>query len=200
MSRTRHVFDLSDPEHIRRKALKRITVEPDGCWRWSGMHTHDGYAVIQAKAVGKGWVPARLHRLLYVLDHQGDDPISLHHQCHHRWCVNPSHLVPTTPQEHRADHHLKTVCAKGHPLEGDNLLNAADGHHRCRTCAYERDKLWRRSKSTFNRGEHKTHCKHGHPWILENIYTKPKTGHRSCRLCEKDIAARRKARLAAGAP
>ncbi|HEX7276037.1 MAG TPA: hypothetical protein VF244_01560 [Acidimicrobiales bacterium] len=188
--RTRHVFDLSNTDHILRKVHRRVTVEPDGCWRWAGSHTHDGYARIQAKVIGKGWVGARLHRLLYVIQHEGEDPVSLHHACHHRWCVNPDHLVPTTPQEHRAEHHRQTECPKGHPLSGDNLLVKPDGRPRCRACANERNKQYRRAASTFARGEHKTHCKHGHPWVPENIYTKPKTGHQECRTCMAERSVR----------
>jgi hypothetical protein len=74
-------------------------------------------------------------------------------------------------------------------MEGDNVMVKPDGKRRCRTCANERDKQYSRAKSTFHRGEHKTHCKYGHPWVPENIYTR-KTGYRECRLCIKDRTAR----------
>lgn len=31
----------------------------------------------------------------------------------------------------------------------------------------------------------RTHCKNGHPWVEENIYANPNTGHRRCKLCKK---------------
>ncbi len=149
------------------------------------MHTHDGYAIIQAKVIGKGWVPARVHRLLYVLVH-GGDPEQLHHTCHHEWCINPEHVVETEPKEHKAEHHRYTVCRRGHAMAGHNVMVAADGKRRCRTCSNERSKGYGRAKSTFNRGDHKTECKYGHPWVPENIYTKPSTGHRACRTCQRE--------------
>lgn len=36
-----------------------------------------------------------------------------------------------------------------------------------------------------SQGALKTHCKHGHPWIEENIYTAPETGRRSCKICRR---------------
>lgn len=32
------------------------------------------------------------------------------------------------------------------------------------------------------KGELKTHCKHGHPWIPENIYVRT-NGHQMCKVC-----------------
>lgn len=41
--------------------------------------------------------------------------------------------------------------------------------------------------------ELKSHCKHGHAYVEENIYVSPKTGTRSCKTCtRKRVAARRK--------
>ena len=41
-------------------------------------------------------------------------------------------------------------------------------------------------------GQKQTHCKHGHPFTLENTYRDPKNGYRQCRICRL-YAARRSA-------
>lgn len=66
------------------------------------------------------------------------------------------------------------------------------GKRFCRVCANERSRESHRARSSFNRGDHKTECVRGHPWIEENIYVKPSTGHRSCRACHREDEARKR--------
>lgn len=169
-------------------------------WEWTGRKSKDGYGIMFVPAGSNKQRGERVHRLVYRIFVGPIGPFHLHHKvdiCGMRACCQPDHLEPLDFTDHNHAHR-RTECAKGHPLEGDNLMLKPDGHPRCRICANERDKQWRRSKSTFARGDHKTHCKRGHPWVPENIYTKPKTGHRACRQCMREdnraAAARRKNR------
>ena len=67
-------------------------VDTDGCWRWLGARTWDGY--------GRVWHDrrsARAHRVTYALL-VGPVPAGhvLDHLCRVRDCVNPTHLEPVT--------------------------------------------------------------------------------------------------------
>ena len=37
---------------------------------------------------------------------------------------------------------IKTLCKRGHPLDGENLYITPDGKRRCRTCRREANKRW----------------------------------------------------------
>jgi hypothetical protein len=161
-------------------------------WEWVGRKSKDGYGVMLVPAGPYKQRTERVHRLVYRIFVGPIGPFPLHHDvdlCHLPACCNPAHLEPLTDEEHGLAHR-SGKCSKGHDLIGNNLMLKPDGRPRCRRCAYERDNLASRAKSSFHRGEHKTHCKYGHLWIPENIYTKPSTGHRECRLCIKDRTAR----------
>lgn len=63
----------------------------------------------------------------------------LHHICNNRLCVNPSHLIAVTRQEHRKIHGAvgitlayknATTCKLGHPLDG----RAKTGQRFCLKC------------------------------------------------------------------
>lgn len=121
----------------------------DGCWHWTGTLSAAGYGVLDAQG---HWIA---HRWAY--EHfvgPIPDGLDLDHTCHnpaldcpggaeclHRRCVNPAHLEPVTRRENLArSRHTpagrppSTECAKGHPLEGDNLYFDSDGRRRCRAC------------------------------------------------------------------
>lgn len=125
---------------------------PDGCWHWTGPLSPAGYGVLDARG---RWIA---HRWAY--EHfvgPIPDGFDIDHACHnpdpdcpggdaclHRRCVNPAHLEPATRRENLSRSRHTTVgrppateCAKGHPLEGDNLYFDSDGRRRCRTCSRE---------------------------------------------------------------
>lgn len=74
---------------------ERISVQPDGCWLWTGGTRH-GYG-----ATGNTTV----HRFVYeTLVGPIPDGHHLHHECRNRACCRPSHLTPLTPSEHAQLH------------------------------------------------------------------------------------------------
>lgn len=80
------------------KVGKQITPQPNGCWAWRNDLTTYG----TVNAVGR---PMRAHRYVYdVLVGPVPDGHHLHHKCQNPGCVNPDHLEPLTPSEHRAEH------------------------------------------------------------------------------------------------
>lgn len=197
MGNQRIRVDMSDPGRLWGQVARRIVTGPK-CWSWAGAHGTKGYPIVSVRVLGqrRSHQNVPVHRLLYLLAHPETDlDAEIHHQCHHQWCVNPFCVEDKTVSEHRKEHPRRVQnpqrerCHRDHPLSGDNLIVTASGKRRCRTCANDRNRRYRRAKSTFARGEHKTHCKYGHDWIPENIYTRP-SGHRECRLCIKERFSR----------
>lgn len=179
--------------------VERLVPMDSGCVEWPGTAMESGYC-----CVGYQSRPWLIHRLLYVTF---VGPIAkgldLHHSCRNRRCVNMEHLRPVTRKEHvHLDntfarlHALKTHCPKGHPYEGDNVLqeNDREGPHRkCRTCLHER-RIARRKG-----GQHgtETHCPQGHPYAGGNLVFENGRLHRRCRTCRNKRAHTRYERLKA---
>ncbi len=130
----------------------RYRVDPDGCWRWIGYVSPDGYG-----RYSTGY-PARrdtmAHRIAYV---EWVSPIpkgmTIDHLCRVRSCVNPAHMEMTTFQVNidrrdttniGARNREKTHCPKGHPLDEANTMveiNKSGRHRKCRICANARRRL-----------------------------------------------------------
>lgn len=123
------------------------------CWLWLGQKTGDGYGLIRRKDdKNKSY---RVHRVIYEI-FIDDIPkgLVLDHLCRTPSCVNPLHLEAVTCKENilrgigpTANNKRKTHCAKGHKLEGKNLLKSATlGYRRCRTCINEIYRRYRKNK------------------------------------------------------
>ena len=78
---------------------------PDGCWRWKGAKTVDGYGTF-----GGGGLPftARAHRVSWEL-FVGPIPEGAHvlHRCDNPGCVNPEHLWLGTAKDNSDDKYAK---------------------------------------------------------------------------------------------
>jgi hypothetical protein len=80
----------------------------DGCWHWTGA-TKAGY--------GKCYEPITLralyaHRVSWQLQWgEIPDGYVIHHRCHNKLCVRPSHLSLETASDHVRDHADHRRCA-----------------------------------------------------------------------------------------
>lgn len=124
--------------------------ESGGCRRWTGyLNPRTGYGQFNLGNQSTGLA----HRVAYTLACGViPDGMQLDHLCRNRWCVNPEHLEPVTATENarRGDAGLnqrsKTHCPKGHPYDEANTYLYPAGFRRCRTCAREHDRKYRRGK------------------------------------------------------
>jgi HNH endonuclease len=127
----------------------KVPIGADGCWEWTAGRFSTGY--------GAFWCDMQLHgahRVAYELAH-GPVPEGLWvlHHCDNPPCVNPEHLHVGTPglnvaereaRGRRPNTPLKTRCAQGHELAGDNLRIVGD-RRRCVTCSRTKAReSWRR--------------------------------------------------------
>lgn len=101
-----------------------------GCWVWQKSQVGAGYGGISFN--GR---KTTTHRLSYIL-FKGPIPVGLEidHLCRNRLCCNPEHLEAVTRKVNRRraiPFNLKSVCKRGHPLSGYNLLPR---HRNCRIC------------------------------------------------------------------
>lgn len=113
--------------------IKRITVDENDCWIWTGHILVNGYGT------GNG---GRIHRVVYeLLIGKIPDGLVIDHLCRVRACCNPKHLEPVTAQENvlrgeglAAINSAKIYCDSGHSLSGSNLYIKPNGCRNCREC------------------------------------------------------------------
>lgn len=111
-----------------------------GCWVWTGTmnerqpgcfyaHFYDGRKVVSA------------HRFSYELAHGPIGNLELHHVCKNTLCVNPDHLEPLDSKAHGATRRggFRSICKRGHVLEGANVYTAPSGRRTCVACRHFRD-------------------------------------------------------------
>lgn len=81
----------------------RITVDPSGCWLWTGAKHPTGYGIV--KVAGKQWV---VHRYVSTLV-AGEIPTETHilHSCDTPLCSNPAHLWRGSHADNMADKRSK---------------------------------------------------------------------------------------------
>lgn len=78
--------------------LKRIEIDPHGCWIYRGSRNRGGYGTCSTLAGNR-----LVHVISYAL-HCGEPPDQLvvSHACHNPACCNPVHLQPITQKENVA--------------------------------------------------------------------------------------------------
>lgn len=127
--------------------LRRVIVSESGCWMWGAAKGRGGYGVFSFYDKGTtGFHTVIAHRFSYRAAH-GNLPRQLDHLfCDTPACVNPFHVVPTTPRENTlrssnpaAINARKTHCKNGHEFTDANTLRINSGR-RCRICKRLRER------------------------------------------------------------
>ena len=131
--------------------MANVIPEPNsGCWLWVGATNKTGYGSFHPQRSN----PTNAHRWLFKeTTGMNLNGLSVCHKCDLPVCVNPQHMFPGTQKENIQDAARKgrkkhqpwrkpvakrTLCYKGHPLEGDNVYLHKDGRRRCLVCANRR--------------------------------------------------------------
>lgn len=83
-------------------ALVRQILFDDGCWKWLGCYSKEGYPAASLHGI-RGSAHSLAFKLCRGPIAEGHE---LHHTCWHRWCCRPDHLVPVTHKEHKRLHRL----------------------------------------------------------------------------------------------
>lgn len=100
---------------------RRIKVDDNGCWLWTGFVDKKGYGHLGDYLT---------HRLAFELFIGPLPPgVPLDHQCAVKRCCNPLHLQPTTSAENSRRKAWKDQCPQGHRLPPN-----APVHHEQRVC------------------------------------------------------------------
>jgi len=122
----------------------------DGCWVWTASTKPNGYGQIGLGAKGEGTGLA--HRVAWFLTYDEWPSEQLDHLCRNRRCVNPAHLEDVAPvvNTRRGDSGRpwrEKRCQRGHDwTDPSNVYTYANGRHRCRACARERERTRRRPR------------------------------------------------------
>jgi len=122
---------------VEEKLRLRRVVTPEGCWRWTGAHSWNGYGLVSVGRTNK-----RAHRVAYAL-WVGPIPegLEIDHLCGVRDCFNPDHLDAVTQLENlrrrrRRPRVSKTHCRPGRHVLADVGVFERDG--KCKACNRDR--------------------------------------------------------------
>jgi hypothetical protein len=132
---------------------RKVTVQPDECWLWTGALNSRGYSSFGIPGAAKTVLG---HRYIYELTVGPiPDRYTVDHTCHttacdgpekclHRRCVNPAHLEAVTQWVNTlrgrgpfAENARRTHCPQGHEMTPDNTYVRPDnGRNTCRACRF----------------------------------------------------------------
>lgn len=82
-------------EAKRRAAFEKFVNRTDTCWLWTGAKNPNGYGVFRVGRLQSG-----VHRWAWQWAHGAiPNGLEVHHTCHVRLCVNPTHLAIMTRRQ-----------------------------------------------------------------------------------------------------
>jgi hypothetical protein len=124
--------------------LSLVERDASGCWVWTGALNKQGYGRFSV-GNGPGSTQSLAYRIAYIwLVGPVPEGLQLDHLCRVPACVNPEHLEPVTPSVNvrrgigpAAHNAVKMRCKRGHPFEGDNVIDiSARGRpgRKCKAC------------------------------------------------------------------
>jgi hypothetical protein len=124
--------------------FESYTVRTETCWLWTGTtgRFYGRFRTGRDSRYGRSSVYA--HRFAFETSRRRLLPgENLHHICENKLCVNPDHLVVTTPSAHMHAHRMgerlaalkraATHCQNGHEFSSDNTY-WYQGRRSCREC------------------------------------------------------------------
>lgn len=95
--------------------MAKVSIETDGCWRWSGAKNSNGYGIFHwGKKDATRDIPMVAHRAAWKLI-RGEIPdhLMVRHLCNNAICCNPDHLQLGTHKENMEDRDKAGRTASG---------------------------------------------------------------------------------------
>ena len=71
--------------------------EGDACWEWQGGKCNDGYGHFRVSALRQ--TKASIYAWELANGEEVREGYEIHHKCHNRGCVNPTHLLKVTKRQ-----------------------------------------------------------------------------------------------------
>lgn len=169
--------------------LRHVSIEPNGCWSWTGYRQPSGYA--QFALSWRPSVGVMAHRAAY--EHfVGDIPegLVIDHLCRNRSCVNPTHLEPVT----QADNVRRGANCR----ESGLFHDTRDRGVRLRNLAINRANLTREHYVTIATAlqVYELKCQRGHLRTSSSTYWSVRPDgslYKRCRVCHA-MAAKKERR------
>lgn len=139
------ILNEEESKALYRKLVDQIRFEiGTGCWIWQGP-ARLGYGYVSVKGCGSG---LGSHRAMWYAKHGDPGVLDVLHNCNNKLCINPLHLHLGTHKQNFKEAseakllqgQWKTLCKRGHPLTGDNLIPWSTWRG-CRICATGRYRM-----------------------------------------------------------